>query len=177
MTLCQYHLVAAILTHLRLTKLMFGVIGSAAIFAPPALACRVPYRFNPATEVHDVVVVAVAVRRDDWGRFSYETGLPIDRATGEAAGNAYNREWVAELRTLRVLKGEAVPIVQVSPDEDFIPAGEIIVGRCGDGIETPQPGKTYAVYLDRRDGVLKTTRLVDIAFAQKVDPLFLTPGQ
>ncbi len=164
-------------------NLVKPILGSLAVmvavgsFAPPAFACRVPYRFDPASEVHEVVVVAVALRRDDWGRLSYDTPQPLDRETGEPAKYAHNREWTAELRTLRVLKGEAVPIIQVSPDDDLITGdGEmIIIGGCGDGIETPQPGKTYAVYLDRRDGALRTTRLVDVAFAQRFDPLFLTP--
>lgn len=176
--LCHGSPMAVTLHPISVTKLMFGalaVAGTVGGFAPPASACRAPYRFDPATEVHEVVVVAVALRRDDWGRFSYDTGVPIDRETGEPAGNAYNREWVAELRTLWSLKGEAVPIIQVSPDEALIATSDgetIIVGGCGDGIETPQPGKTYAVYMDRRDGVLKATRLVDIAFAQRADPLF-----
>ncbi|NBW06589.1 MAG: hypothetical protein EBR82_01010 [Caulobacteraceae bacterium] len=171
---------AATSNPLNLLKLMPGalaVVVAAGSVAPPAFACRVPYRFNPASEVHEVVVVAVALRRDDWGRLSYETGAALDRETGEPPNYAHNREWTAELRTLRVLKGEAVPTIQVAPDDDLMTSeGEIIiVGGCGDGIETPQPGKTYAVYLDRRDGVLRTTRLVDVVFAQTFDPLFLIP--
>lgn len=174
---------AATSNPINLTKIMLGalaVVAAVGSFAPPAFACRVPYRFNPASEVHEVVVVAVALRRDDWGRLSYETGTPIDRETGEPPNYPHNRQWAAELRTLRVLKGEAVPIIQVAPDDELMTNdGElIIVSGCGDGIETPQPGKTYAVYLDRgRDGVLRTTRLVDVAFAQTFDPLFLIPQQ
>jgi hypothetical protein len=172
----------ATLNPLNLPKAIFGalVVIMAAGAAPSALACRVPYRFDPARETHEVVVVAIALRRDDWGRYSYDTGAPIDRETGEQAPYAHPREWAAELRTLWVLKGEAVPIIQVAPDEEIVsmPDGErVIVVGCGDGIETPQPGKTYVVYLDRHDGVLKTTRLVDIAFAQRADPLFSDTDQ
>jgi hypothetical protein len=173
---------AATLNPLNLPKAIFGALAviMATGAAPSAFACRVPYRFDPAREPHEVVVVAVALRRDDWGRYSYDTGAPIDKETGEPAPYAHPREWVAELRTIRVLKGEAVPIIQVAPDEEIVtmPDGErLIIRGCGDGIETPQPGKTYVVYLDRRDGVLRTTRLVDIAFAQRADPLFSDTDQ
>lgn len=147
---------------------------AAGAWTTPALACRVPWRFVPANETHEVVVVATALSRDDWGRFSYDTGQPIDRETGEPLRFLHAREWTAELETLWVLKGEAIPIIQVAPD---LPIGsgnaeDVVISSCWDGIETPQPGKTYAVYLNRRGGALTTTRLVDINFALANDPLF-----
>lgn len=165
------------------TQLIVGALAVVTVaggFAGSALACRVPFRFDPAQEHHEVVVVAVALRRDDWGRYTYNTGIPIDRDTGEPARYGYPRQWAADLRTLRVLKGEAIPIIQVAPDEAYFaaPEGDVaVVSSCGDGIETPQPGQTYVVYLDRRDGILRTTRLVDIALAQRSDPLFYVPDQ
>lgn len=140
----------------------------------PTLACRTPWRFSPANETHEVVVVATALRRDDWGRFSYDTGRPIDRETGEPHRFLHAREWTAELETLWVLKGEAIPIIQVAPDLPVVSgnAVDVVVSSCWDGIETPQAGKTYAVYLDRRGGALTTIRLVDINFALANDPLF-----
>jgi hypothetical protein len=146
----------------------------AGAWTTPALACRIPWRFVPTNETHEVVVIATVLRRDDWGRFNYDTGQPTDRETGEPQPFLQAREWTAELETLWVLKGEAIPIIQVAPD---LPVGrgrpeDVVIRSCWDGIETPQAGKTYAVYLDRRDGALTTTRLVDITFALANDPLF-----
>lgn len=147
---------------------------AAVTWTTPALACRIPWRFVPANETHEVVVVAKALRRDDWGRFSYDTGQPIDRETGESPRFPHAREWTAELETLSVLKGEAIPIIQVAPDLPVVigDTEAVLIFDCWDGIETPQVGRTYAVYLNRRDGALTTTRLLSINFAIANDPLF-----
>lgn len=113
------------------------------------------------------------VSRTDWGRFTYDTGVPFDRMTGQPYELGHAREWTAILRTTWVLKGNSPAVIQVAPDVALVPGEDVITwSSCWDGIETPQPGKTYAVYMDRINGVLRTTRLVDINFALANDPLF-----
>lgn len=154
----------------------FACLLSAAVVlltANPASACRIPWRFVPANETHEVVLVATAVSRVDWGQYVYDTGQPLDRDTGIELSRMHAREWTAVLRTVTVLKGDAPQVIQVTPDLDTF-KGEVIISSCWDGITTPQPGQTYAVYLDERDGALRTTRLVDLEFSLVHDPLFST---
>lgn len=151
------------------TALLSIILG--CVTATPTAACRIPWRFVPANETHEVVLVATAVSRSDWGAYSYDAGWPVDRATGEMPTRMHGREWSAVLRTVTVLKGEAPDVIQVSPD---IPDenGEVVISSCWDGITTPQPGETYAVYLDRGNGALAVTRLVELNFSLANDPLF-----
>ncbi|WP_292066371.1 hypothetical protein [Brevundimonas sp. UBA7664] len=135
-----------------------GAIGLAAITSPGAAhACFAPYVFDPARETHDALAVATATSREDVAEF-----VP---STLSGAESSQRPGWIAELRTVGIVRGRAPSLIVVAQEVQA-------PGECWSGIEIPEVGQTYAVYLDEIAGEMVPTRMILLDEALKLDPAF-----
>ena len=143
----------------RAVRILVPVIAIFLIMLPiEASACRLPYRFNPANETFDAMVVAVAVSRrpvadDEQPRPSNENEI------------MFALDWVAEFETVTTLYGEA-------PDKITVRQIRLGNGMCWNGIERPEPGGSYAIYLTRGVNGLTARRMIGLQSALELDPVF-----